>query len=397
MNIRRIVVLSALLSAAGASNLPGVEAHLLAAIKIWDQAPHNAPMDLAQVKLSEAKPIPESSKVVPLDFVHVCQDAGAGGYEAFPDVCRLRDGRLMCVFYAGYGHVARPTPALPKGGRIAYCTSSDEGRTWSAAQTLYDGPDDDRDPSITQLRDGRLLCNYFVNGEGVHQIFSEDLGKTWSAPGSITATHYASSPVRELSGGRLGLGLYNEKDGRAAGAFTYSDDGGRTWSKPIDIDNAGQYLDAETDVIELKNGSLYSVHRGGKGAQMHWTLSQDRGRTWGKSQPIGFTAHCPYLHRAAGDIVLLAYRKPAPGPWTGTGLSYSIDECKTWSEPVKVDQTIGAYPSMVNLKDGSVLIVYYEEGAGSSIRARRFRASPQGVQWLSLKSASSGKVEGLKQ
>ena len=263
--------------------------------------------------------------------------------------------------------------------------SKNEGRTWSKAQTLYDGPDDDRDPSITQLKDGRLLCTFFVIGEGVHQIFSEDLGQTWSAPGTITATHYSSSPVRELSGGRLGLGLYDEKDDRASGAFTYSDDVGRNWSQPIDIDNAGQYLDAETDVIDLKGGSLYSVHRGGRGAQMHWTLSQDRGRTWGKSKPIGFIAHCPYLHRAAGDIILLAYRKPGPGPWSGTGLSYSLDECKSWSEPLQIDSTIGAYPSMVNLKDGSVLIVYYEEGVGSSIRARRLRVSPQGVEWLRLR------------
>ncbi|MBN2308512.1 MAG: DUF1080 domain-containing protein, partial [Candidatus Hydrogenedentes bacterium] len=29
----------------------------------------------------------------PKQFVHVCTDAGAGGYEAFPDVCRLSDGR----------------------------------------------------------------------------------------------------------------------------------------------------------------------------------------------------------------------------------------------------------------------------------------------------------------
>ena len=39
-------------------------------------------------------------------------------YEAFPDVCRLSDGRLMAVFYAGYGHVALPNEDLPKGGRI---------------------------------------------------------------------------------------------------------------------------------------------------------------------------------------------------------------------------------------------------------------------------------------
>jgi len=65
-------------------------------------------------------------------FILVCSDGGAGGYEAFPDVCRLADGRLMCVFYAGYGHVLLPNAAHPKGGRIDCCTSSDEGRTWSA-------------------------------------------------------------------------------------------------------------------------------------------------------------------------------------------------------------------------------------------------------------------------
>lgn len=94
-------------------------------------------------------------------FVHVCTDAGAGGYEAFPDVCRLKDGRLMCVFYAGYGHVALPNESLPSGGRISYCISSDEGKTWGAAETLYDGPDDDRDPSIAQLQNGKLVCNFF--------------------------------------------------------------------------------------------------------------------------------------------------------------------------------------------------------------------------------------------
>jgi hypothetical protein len=40
---------------------------------------------------------------------------------------------------------------------------------------------------------------------------------------------------------------------------------------------------------------------------------------------------------------------------------------------------------MVNLKDGTVLIVYYEEGEASSIRARRFRVSPAGVEWLPVK------------
>jgi len=333
--------------------------------------------------LGKASPATKEFRIPPKPYVVVCADAGAGAYEAFPDVCRLRDGRLMAVFYAGYGHVALPNEKLPKGGRISYCTSDDEGITWSEAQILYDGPDDDRDPSIVQLKDGRLICNYFslrksdVPGKrwiglGTWAVISNDLGKTWSEPQQIAKEYYCSSPIRELSDGRLVLGLYRERDGTAVGAVTFSDDGAKTWSEPGDIDNDGVRLDAETDVIELKDGTLYAAQR----PQMAYSISQDRGKTWSVSKPMGFAGHCPYLHRTVDDIILLAHRVPA------TSLHYSVDECKTWSKNVPVDSVGGAYPSMVNLKDGSVLMVYYEEGAGSSIRARRLRATKDGIEWL---------------
>jgi hypothetical protein len=37
------------------------------------------------------------------------------------------------------------------------------------------------------------------------------------------------------------------------------------------------------------------------------------------------------------------------------------------------------------LKDGTILIVYYTEGEGSVIRARRFKLKPDGIEFLSLK------------
>ncbi len=326
---------------------------------------------------------PKGDFVVPPPlFGYVCTDAGAGGYEAFPDVCRLSDGRLMAVFYAGYGHVALPNEQLPKGGRISYCTSADEGHTWSKAEVLYDGPDDDRDPSIVQLANGLLVCNFFSlrksegksppwTGLGTWMVTSSDLGKTWSEPKQIAADYYCSSPIRELPGGRLVLGLYRELPKSAAGAVGLSDDGGKTW-RTVDIDNGGTRLDAETDVIRLADGTLYAAER----PAMCYSVSKDDGATWSVSKPIGFVGHCPYLLRTGDNIILLAHRLPA------TSLHYSLDECKTWSENVPVDTVGGAYPSMVNLKDGSVLIVYYEEGAGSSIRYRRFRATPQGIEWL---------------
>lgn len=327
---------------------------------------------------------PERDLVIPPpSYIVVCEDAGAGGYEAFPDVCRLKDGRLMVVFYAGYGHVALPNERLPKGGRICYCTSDDEGRTWSRAKILFDGPDDDRDPSIVQLKDGRLICNFFslrkskaakqpYEGLGSWIVTSDDLGKTWSAPRQLSKSYYCSAPIRELSSGRLILGLYAESEKSAHGAVIFSDDAGKTWSKEVDIDSGGFRLDAETDLIELKDGKLYAALR----AKMCYATSDDQGATWTVSKPIGFAGHCPYFLRTKDDIILLAHRLPS------TSLHYSLDECRTWSQNVLIDDVIGAYPSMVNLKDGSVLVVYYEEGAGSNIRAKRFRATKKGIEWL---------------
>lgn len=330
---------------------------------------------------------PSHDFVVPKpNYVHVCEDAGAGGYEAFPDVCRLQDGRLMCVFYAGYGHVALPNDQLPRGGRICCCLSSDEGQSWTPAETLYDGPDDDRDPSIVQLKNGRLICNFFslrksdksgqpYEGLGSWMVTSDDAGKTWSSPLPISKSYYCSSPIRELSSGRLILGLYAEGNATSFGAVIASDDGGKTWEKEVDIDNGGIRLDAETDLIELKDGKLFAAQR----PHMSFATSTDQGRSWTVSRPLGFPGHCPYFLRTRDDIILLAHRLPQ------TSLHYSLDEGATWSANVPVDDVIGAYPSMVNLHDGSVLIVYYEEGSGSSIRAKRFRATRQGIEWLPWK------------
>ncbi|HJN09053.1 MAG TPA: sialidase family protein [Pirellulaceae bacterium] len=335
----------------------------------------------------KAEPSNREFKKRPSYLRFVEKDAGAGGYEAFPDVCRLDDGRLMCVYYAGYAHVSLPNEKHPRGGQVSCSFSGNEGRTWSESRVVYDGPHDDRDPSVVQLADGTILSNFFSLSrskqpgksrefDGSFLVASKDRGRTWSAPRMINREHACSSPIRLLKNGELILGMYGERDGVAYGGVVRSSDQGKTWSAMNRMDNNGAYLDAETDIIQLKDEGLYAALRGGKGAQMHWSRSSDNGRTWTVCEPIGFSGHCPYFHRTTGGTILLAHRIPA------TSLHYSLDECQTWSDNVQVDSSGGAYPSMVNLKDGSVLIVFYEEGGQSNIRARRFKASMQGIQWL---------------
>ncbi len=312
----------------------------------------------------------------------VCSGEAAGGYAAFPDVCRLSNGDLLCVFYSGYGHVSTPNAQWPKGGRIMAVRSSDNGRTWGKPVVVMDTAEDDRDPSVAHLKDGTLLLNWFtVRGNRVVVVLarSTDQGKTWGEPTDLDLdSRYpfaCSSPVRQLPDGTLILGLYHEdgRTNRTFGATVKSYDGGKTWKDLALIgEKSGVYLDAETDVLPLKDGTLLASLRSSK-VSMHYALSGDRGKTWGDVRSFGFPGHCPYLLRHRSGVILLAHRVPA------TSLHWSNDEGKTWHGPVPIDSVGGAYPSMAELPDGEVYCVYYEEGKGSSIWGVRLRVDRQGV------------------
>lgn len=323
----------------------------------------------------------------------ISRGPAAGPYQAFPDACRAANGDIIVVFYAGYGHVSMPTPQWPKGGRICMVRSSDEGRTWTEPELLYDDDHDNRDPHIAQLSDGTLVCSLFslyteggtTKGAGAQIVRSRDGGRTWEKSAQVVCPGYGcSAPVREMPDGTCILGVYYERGGQAWGGVIRSTDEAKTWSSPIPIGKgSGLYLDAETDVIRLRDGRLYAALRGGNGANMHFATSADAGLTWTPAKDIGFAGHCPHLNRLTTGEILLAVRR-LPPPSFDTSLYVSRDECRTWQGPYQLDTVGGAYPSTVELKDGSVLVVYYEEGEGSAVRARRFRLSPDGITLLPL-------------
>ncbi len=327
----------------------------------------------------------------------ISRGEAAGTYQAFPDACRLRNGDIVAVFYAGYAHVSLPKPPeWPKGGRICLVRSRDEGRTWSEPTVIYDDPDDNRDPHIAEMPDGSLVCTFFSlrptgkespkwEGRGAKMIRSTDGGKTWGREARTLVgageRWYCSAPVRCVSDGTWLLGVYRyAPPSETYGGVLRSTDNGTTWEGPILI-GKGQNLplDAETDVIELKDGTLYAALRSGKpDVPMHYATSADGGKTWTEAKDIGFRGHAPHLYRMKSGAILLTHRVP------NTALHISRDEGKTWQGPFEIDHVLGAYPSSVELKDGTVLFVYYEEGEGSAVRARRFRIGENGIEALPL-------------
>src|SRR6185295_4244125 len=176
-------------------------------------------------------------------------------YQAFPDACRLKNGDILCVFYAGYGHVSMEADDFPKGGRICMVRSSDEGKTWSKPEVLFDDADDNRDPHVAQLDDGSLVCTFFswrhtgpryksykdfswktwlksAENTGVQMIRSTDGGTTWEkAARSLWPKWYCSAPVRQLPDGTCLFGLYAHD----SAAVARSTDRGITWQEPAVI------------------------------------------------------------------------------------------------------------------------------------------------------------------
>ncbi len=317
----------------------------------------------------------------------ISRGEAAGSYQAFPDVCRLQNGDFLCVFYAGYGHVSLPKPEFPKGGRICMVRSRDEGATWSEPRILFDGPADDRDPHIAQMKDGTLVCTFFTYrpqpGGAVicdtSAVTSRDGGESWETEARVLAAGWPSSaPVRELPDGTRLLGVYREEGDTAYGGLIRSTDAGRTWSPPIPIGKgSGVRLDAETDFVLLTNGTLYAALRGDR-TNLHFAASSDLGLTWSAVKDSGFPGHCPHFTRLRGGEILLTHRLPH------TALHVSRDDAASWQGPYAIDSTIGAYPSTIECRDATVIVVYYEEGERSGIRVRRFRLKLDGVEFLPL-------------
>ncbi len=328
--------------------------------------------------------------VTRVEYVTVCEDAGGpGAYEAFPDVCLTRAGELLCVFYAGYGHVSFPTDELPNGGRVSMVRSSDLGRTWSAAEIVVDTPIDDRDPSITQLSNGDLLVTYmsYVKERApTHEVFtvrSTDNGETWGEPQRVelpwNGAQGVSEPVTELADGTLLLPVYGyqrtEEGVRGPCAVLRSHDMGETWPEMTVLQPPGDDRLEEPTIEPLTDGRILMLIR----PKMRWSQSTDGGVTWSRPEPMPFPGHAPYQLLTSRGVLVVGFRSPVT--WS-TSVAWSTDLGRTWQGPKIIDPVVGGYPSLVELPDGRVFMVYYTEGVGSDIRGVYLDVTRDGVELL---------------
>jgi hypothetical protein len=170
---------------------------------------------------------------------------------------QLSDGRLL---YAG-------KQLWTKDNRIGVCESSDDGQSWQwlAEIPTRSGdkvPDGYHELHAVEASDGRIIVhirnhNQANSGETL-QSESSDGGKTWSEPKAIDVWGLPSHLLK-LRDGRL-LMTYGYRRVPFGNQARLSEDNGRTWSAPLTIsqDGAGGDL-GYPSTAELADGSLLTV------------------------------------------------------------------------------------------------------------------------------------------
>ncbi len=305
-----------------------------------------------------------------------------GGY--FPVLIRLHTGELMAVLRGGAPHIGVK-------GRLDLVTSRDGGKTWSAPRTVVDGPDDDRNPAFGQLEDGTIVLGYAIARgydatgmkfagtrredevfDGVYVTRSVDRGKTWTQPlrSESIYTFYKDkglvSPygkIIQLADGTALMSVYFEFfDDRGNQVYLFrSHDGGKTWGEPSLV---GAHYN-ETAFAVLPDGRLLAAMRSEKGGHLAATFSRDQGRTW--SEPVRITEdreHPGDLIVLKGGAVLLTYGE-RNRPYGVRALS-SYDKGESWDkqrEVILADDAVVTdcgYPSSVQLPNGRIVTIWYQ-------------------------------------
>ncbi len=322
-------------------------------------------------------------------------------YCGWPSVCKDAEGTLYAVCSA-----FRVAHICPFGKTVLF-KSFDEGKSWSIPMVINDTYLDDRDAGIICLGGKRMLVSWFSHPKEVYLNQYKD-GIIDSCYGSASVLDmYDKIPTEYSEGGSFirvsddggfswgetvkvpisaphgpiltkdGTILYLGKEHYSAGKETPhvisawgSTDNGIKWTKLGEVAiPEGTRLDNfhEPHTVELCGGRILGIIRAQDmktypSFTMYKTCSNDGGKIWSECKPMGISGSPPHLLKHSSGAVILTYAR-RESPFSERAV-ISFDEGESWSEELILSEAKSAdigYPSSVELSDGSILTVYYQQ------------------------------------
>ena len=303
-----------------------------------------------------------------------------GFMEGWPDMIRLKSGRILVVYNECTAHTNRDH------SHITTRKSDDDGHTWSEKQYIGEEThhgDQWNSIRVNQLQDGRILlvCDRIADHERTQEtkfytFESTDNGDSWSEKYDIGVYGYCSDKIRELSDGSLLLCVsrYNIHTEKSEILAHKSYDGGKSWTAAQIAASSKIYTFIEPAAIELSNGTIavFIRENSQQGYNGFIVFSDDMGKSFRDLQEIPVKGmHRPAIGFLADGRILLSYRehllpgKPYPdlkacvftegevlAPSTTQPEIHLIDHDRS-------DHVDQGYSAWLQLPDGTVLMANY--------------------------------------
>ncbi|WP_291788182.1 sialidase family protein [Cecembia sp.] len=281
----------------------------------------------------------------------------------------LGDGQYMMVWFAG---------THEKNDDVGIWMAKGSPGNWSVPKLLVKVRNDAHwNPVLFQSPEGRLFLFFKVGKEiddwETWQIFSDDLGKTWSSPKELVeGDRGGRGPVRNhilvLSNGVWLAPASIEKD-KVWNAFVdVSEDKGETWTKSDTLLLDRKLITGEgviqPSLWESSTGNVHMLLRTSAG-KIGRSDSFDYGRTWSVLSLTDLPNNNSGIDIAQiqGNTLALAYNPVGKnwGPRYPMSLAISTDNGKSWT--VKMDIEEGeddnefSYPSLI-YEEGYLVLCY---------------------------------------
>ena len=358
-----------------------------------------------------------------------------------PALAVANDGTLIAV--ADYRHSGTDIGVTDKGRiDLHYRLSNDNGNTWSEVKTLINGQGAESpdfmnvgfgDPCIVADRESSrvllLSCAgnvSFQNGtrqkhQNIARFYSEDCGRTWSAPEDIAESIYSQfdvssyGPVRSMfvASGRImqsritKVGNYyrlycavlvRDRQATHMNYVLFSDDFGGTWKVLGNINEPAVYGTAdEPKVEELPNGTIIISSRYNGGRYYNYFTYTDVNSGAGSWEAAKFSGASnggveSKDNSTNGEIMLIPVTRVADKKSTyiilqsvplgpsrkNVGIYYKeladenedyispIEFARNWDGVTQITSLNSAYSTMAWQRDNRLGFLYEEETHGTS-------------------------------
>jgi predicted neuraminidase len=276
--------------------------------------------------------------------------------------------------------------------------STDQGRTWSALETVdigfpRQGKTSGQGPSELMVRGNRSTLFFSTHSQTWGRdwqswsIFSDDSCKTWSAPVAMPGRLANFTFIRNhitTRDGRIILPFQHYKGpgkdvpppapeekpwhktlfhyvSNPRNGVLISSDGGKTWTEHGDIrltQDDRYHGWAENNIVELADGRIAMIIRGDRlGGVLYYAESTDGGKTWpafARKTSIPNPGSKATLYRLGGNVVAMLHN-PNSKVRSPLALWISFDGMKTWPyRRVLVPESVDGPAGKLNYPDGFV-------------------------------------------